>query len=92
MAALVNGIGDIFYSFYHKGTANLNNPLMIAQEVIDALPSLYRVSFMVIHSYAGERLVYGYLYNNKLYGTINITSYQGVSYVFDVVNGEIKSR
>ena len=92
MAASVNGIGNIFYSFYHRGTANLNNPPMVAQEVIDALPSLDRVSFMGIHSFAGERLVYGYLYANKLYGTIFITSYQGVSYVFDVVNGEIKSR
>lgn len=92
MAALVNGIGNIFYSFYHRGNANLNNPSMVAKEVIDALPSLDRVSFMVIHSFAGERLVYGYLYANKLYGTIFITSYQGVSYVFDVVNGEIKSR
>ena len=92
MAAAINGIGDIFYSFYQTGTANLNNPSMIAQEVIDALPPLYRVSFMVIHSFAGERLVYGYLYGNKKYGVINITSYQGVSYVLNVENGEIKLR
>lgn len=92
MAALVNGIGDIFYSSYCKGTARLDNPSKIAQEVIDALPSLDRVSFMVIHSFAGERLVYGYLYGNKNYGVINITSYEGVSYVFNVVNGEITLR
>lgn len=86
MAAAINGIGGIFYSFYHKGTVDMTKPLIIAQEVIDALPSLYRVTFMVIHGFAGERLVYGYLYSNKLYGTICITSYEGKEYVFDVKN------
>lgn len=65
-------------------------PEGIAEDVLSYLKD--DCQFFLTHNYAGQRLVYGYVYDYKKYGSIIIKQYDGFASVVDIENGEMKIR
>ena len=63
----------------------------VARDVVNSL-TLSHCTFSCIHEYQGRRFVYGYVYSNKMYGTVNIQSFEGWGVTYDIVNGVYTQR
>lgn len=88
-AGVASEILPNFKCGYVFGTSKDDN-IQIAKDVI--ANTTQDCSFSVIHKYAGERHVYGYIYGGKTYGSLTIQKYQGQSIVVDIQNGEYSIR
>ena len=92
LATVVAGIIGIsnFYGGLVLGTLK-NSVVEIAKEVINALP-FGEGTFVVRHKYAGERLVYGFVYGSKLYGSITIQQFEGSTRTVDLKDNVYTER
>ena len=79
-----------FYGGLVLGTLK-NSVVEIAKEVINALP-FGEGTFVVRHKYAGERLVYGFVYGSKLYGSITIQQFEGSTRTVDLKDNVYTER
>lgn len=79
-----------FYGGIVNGTSK-SSAVAIAEEVVNALP-FEGGTFVVRHRYAGERLVYGFIYGGKSYGSITIQKYEGTNQTVDLKNYEYTAR
>ena len=59
--------------------------VQIAKDVVASVKD--NGTFSVIHNHKGQRYVYGYIYADKLYGTVNIQMYEGYTKTVDIDNG-----
>ena len=78
-----------FISGIVSGTSQ-SDTIQIAKDVVASLPN--ECTFSVIHKYAGERFVYGYVYGAKTYGSLTIQRYQGTTVTVDLENGVYTAR
>ena len=88
---MIDNIGGLFYTSFLAGTHPVDvkeDAIEAAKEVVASLPNKERCTFMVIHQYNGERLIYGYFYAIKAYGTILIYQGNNVQHRIDINNGE----
>lgn len=88
VAGLIKKIGGLLYTNYITGKSSKENQTQLAKEVVDALPTQERLVFAIIHQYAGERLVFGYYYDYKAYGTINVYQADNTHFRVDIRNNE----
>ena len=92
---MINSIGGLFYTTFLTGTHSVNTieeAVEAAKEVVASLPNRERCIFMVSHQYSGERLIYGYFYADKAYGSILIYQSNNKQYRIDINNGEYIAR
>ena len=67
----------------------MSRPIDIAREVVSHINSNGEIqTFFGLHNCEGIRLVYGYLYNANLYGSIFIVQFSTEVVRVDINNGE----
>ena len=69
-----------------KISSTTSNPIEVAKEVLATLPAKY-TTFRVLHSFAGTRLVDGYIYDTRDYGIFRITNIDGKTTVVKLYEG-----
>lgn len=74
VGGLIETIGNKLYVGEYLG--NTNDPVEVAKEVVGTLPDNYRM-FMVLHGYAGKRIVRGVIYPGHTNGTFYIENLDG---------------
>ena len=79
-----------FYGGLISGTTK-STAVGIAEDVVNALP-FGDGTFVVRHKYAGERLVYGFVYGGKLFGSITIQRFEGTTQTVDMNNNVYTER
>ena len=92
LASVVAGVIGVnsFKSGTISGTSK-DNYIQIATDVVTAMP-FTEGTFIVQHKYAGQRLVYGYIYGGKLYGSLTIQQYEGNNAIVNLNNGSYSIR
>ena len=86
--------GVIGVNSFKSGTisgTSKDNYIQIATDVVTAMP-FTEGTFIVQHKYAGQRLVYGYIYGGKLYGSLTIQQYEGNNAIVNLNNGSYSIR
>ena len=89
VAGQINNLKSILYTFYISGSYGLSDPINIAREVVSNINSNNEIrAFFGLYNCEGVRLVYGYLYNGSLYGSIFIAQFSAEVIRVDINNGE----
>lgn len=84
VGGLIETIGNKLYVGEYIGSTN--DPIEVAKEVVEMLPDNYCM-FMVLHGYAGKRIVRGIIYPGHTNGTFYIENLDGSTQIVLLSDG-----